>query len=170
MKNIFTLLLLSGVFYLSSCGNGANDPIPYVPPADTIKNGSYFSAWFLNDQFFIWDLKVNNVPVYNLHSSVIYNSTDSLWECRVFCTDFTKKQMDISFMAVGTSPTGTYTVVDNKSTLTDYSHGENKTYSIGIGSVVTLSQSSYPVKGLMNLTLNYNHNTVYANDTFKINN
>jgi hypothetical protein len=168
MKNILTLLLVSGVIYLSSCGNGANDPVPVVPIADSTTTGSYFSIWFQSDTFFIRDVSLNGIPAVTLRSSAIYNATDSMWECRVKLNDVGHTRINLDITATNTSPTGSYTVKDNSSTLTDFSHGENKTYSIGIGSVINLSQSSYPIIGQMSLTLYYNHTTTYANDTFKI--
>src|SRR5206468_4742002 len=76
MKHILTLLLVSGVIYLSSCGNGANDPIPVLPKADSASYGSYLSIWFQSDTFFIRDLTLNGIPAVTIHSSATYNATD----------------------------------------------------------------------------------------------
>lgn len=169
MKHIFTIFLISSVIYLSSCGNGANDPLPKTAVADSFSDGSYLSIWFLSDTFYIHDLTLNGVATVAMHASDIYNANDSMWQCHVQLIDAPRNQMALNVTAYGSSSTGIFTVTDNSSTLTDYSHGENKTYSIGIGSVISITSNQYPIKGTMNLTLNYNYTTTYANDSFKIN-
>ncbi len=171
MKNFFPLLLLVGVMYLSSCGNGANDPLPVAVPADSTTTGSYLTTWFLGDAFVINDLALNGVSKIQLHASDIYNATDSVWVCRVQLIDVFKDKMEMNITAQGSLSTGAFTVVDNTSTLTDYTHGQNKVYSVAPGSIINVTQSFYPIKGTMDLTLYYNHTTTYstsATDSFKI--
>jgi|GEM_PF-4680251 len=170
MRNIVTLLLVSGIVFICSCGNGANAPIPIVPPADSSSNGSYLNIWFQADHFIMKDLSLNGVSSIQVHATDIFNATDTFWEFHMQVVDQPKNQMELNLTARGNSPTGAFTVVDNSSTLTDYSHGENKVYAIAIGSVVTVTQNNYPIKGNMNLTLYYNHATTYANDSFQLNN
>ena len=169
MKNFFPLLLLLGALYLSSCSNGANDPLPKAVPADSTTTGSYITTWFKGDAFDIQDLALNGVAKIQLNASDIYDPTDSVWVCRIQVIDAFKNQMEMNLTAKGPSATGAFTVTDNSSTLTDFTNGQNLVYSIAIGSVVNVTQSFYPIKGNLNLTLYYNHTTTFttpATDSF----
>ena len=165
---------------MASCGNGSNDPLPVLPVADSTVLGSYLNINFspltpvnnpdatLGDVFLLQDLALNGVPNMAIHASTIYNNADSLWECHIQVSDATNTRMALDVKAIGSSPTGTYTVMDNSSTFTNYKHGENKNYLVVVGSQINITQSTYPIKGTMGLTLYYNHNTIAANDSFKI--
>jgi len=169
MKNIFTLLLVSGVLFLASCGNGANTPLPVLPVADTTTYGSYLWFTYANDTFSMHDYALNGIPVIAMHDTITYNTTDSMWECKILVTDARTQQMAMNITAESASDTGAYIVNSNSSTFTDYSEGANKTYSIAIGSVVEITHYTYPITGKMSLGLYYNHNTIYAIDSFGIN-
>ncbi len=173
MKNFFPLLLIIGVLFFSSCGNGSNDPLPVVSPADSSTTGSYVTTWFDGEGFVMKDLALNGVSKIQLHASDVYDATDSLWICKIELIDAFKNQLEMNLTAYGSSATGTFTVNDNSSTLTDYTNGKNQVYSVAQGSLINVTQSSYPIKGSLSLTLYYNHTTTYSSsstDSFQINN
>lgn len=119
------------------------------------------------------DLALNGVSKIQLHASDVYDATDSLWICKIELIDAFKNQLEMNLTAYGSSATGAFTVKDNSSTLTDYTNGKNQVYSVAQGSLINVTQSSYPIKGSLSLTLYYNHTTTYSNsstDTFQINN
>lgn len=173
MKRFATLLLLSGLVYLSSCGDGSNTPLPVAPSADTVSKGSLVQFTYTNDSglissFSINDLTIHNVAYYTLTATDVYNATDSLWHLKVEVADL--KRMQIAFMVelVNTSSTGIFTVNNNNSSFIDYTHGENNIYSVYAGSSIDITQSSYPIKGTMSLTLYKNHVTSTATGNFVI--
>ncbi len=173
MKRIVTFLMLTGIIYLSSCGNGNNDSLPVVPVADTMSKGGFIQLSYVNDSglissFSINDVTIRNVAYYSLFASDIYNATDSLWHCKIQLTDLKMQQLAFTVNLINTSSTGTFTVTTNNSGFIDYTHGENITYSIYAGSTVEITQSSYPIQGNFNLILYKNHVTYPATGSFKI--
>ena len=94
MKNFFPLLLIIGVLFFSSCGNGSNDPLPVVSPADSSTTGSYVTTWFDGEGFVMKDLALNGVSKIQLHASDVYDATDSLWICKIELIDAFKNQLE----------------------------------------------------------------------------
>jgi hypothetical protein len=172
MKRIFTLIMIAGVVYLSSCGNGANDKIAVIPAPDSTSKGSKFQISFGSETFFLNDYTLNKIPTVSLFASDIYNATDSMWHARIEVTDRTNKQisliLNVDNPIIGDTSVATFYVTKNTSTLSDYSNGENKTYAISVGSYVNITQATYPIKGDLFLTLYYNHDTLQATGNFLI--
>jgi hypothetical protein len=173
MKNFLTaMLLFTGVIYLSSCSNkhDATTNSLIVPPADSVSLNSLINLYFNNDTFAINDLTVKNLPIESLFASNTYNPADSTWITNIVLTDYTKTEVSLNLTAYrdSSSALGIYYVTTNSSTLTDYSTGANKTYSIMEGSILTLTQSTYPISGTLSLTLHYNSDTIGATGTFVI--
>lgn len=173
MKNFFTsLLLLSGVLYLSSCSNkvdGTTNSL-IIPPEDSVTVNSTIILYYNNDTFVIHDLTVKNLPIESFFASDPYNPTDSIWTTTIVLTDYLKKQISLNLTANrdSSSALGIYYVTTNSSTLTDYTNGENRVYSIMEGSYLTITASNYPITGTMALTLRYNNDTIPATGTFSI--
>lgn len=174
MKNILTLLVISAVIFLASCGNGGNDSnIHTTPIPDSSSKGGFIAISFTNDSsvtegFNIYDLMKNNWAVYALYASVVYNHTDSLWHCSVQLADQKSQQLGIIFNGTGASSIGDYFVTTNTCTVIDYSHGQNTTYTIAPGSSVNITQASFPIEGTINFVLYRNHFSTTATGNFKI--
>ena len=176
MGRIATLLLLTGVLYLSSCtNNSTNTNLNIVPSVDSVSKGSYVNVTFtpgFPKYFYLNDLIVSNSPVIS-ESAIINNiAPDSFWSFALVLTDHKAKTISINLSAYN----GTTTLIDtfyyvntNGSTLTDYSGGANQTYSISIGSwvYITHSDPSY-MTGKLHLNLYYDHDTTLAYGDFKI--
>jgi hypothetical protein len=172
MKRFFTFIILAGIIYLSSCGNGANSTVAVLPLPDSTTKGSKFQVSFGSQSFLINDYNVNQIPQFVLFASDVYNATDSMWHARIQVTDRTNKNISMNLnldnpIISGTS-TGSFFVTKNTSTFTDYSNGDNKVYTVAIGSSVDITQSSYPIEGILYLTLYHNHDTINATGNFHI--
>ncbi|MCD6013696.1 MAG: hypothetical protein K0Q79_3558 [Flavipsychrobacter sp.] len=174
MKRIFALLLISGIVYLSSCGDGGNDPLPPVVKPDSTSKGDTFIVNYASlsgtpRNFLIVDYVKNNSPYYEMYASVIYNATDSLWHCRIQLIDNKMKKLSLKLALTNTSPTGTFTIPDNTSTFIDYTEGSNATYEVSMsGSSVNITHATYPIQGTYTLTLYRNFKTYTAYGQFKI--
>jgi hypothetical protein len=176
MKSIVTIiLLLAGILCLSSCSNKDTKTINYthVPSADSVSKGSTLTiALGTIDTFTLTDLTVTATPIEFLYASDIFNVNDSFWMATILVTDYRLKQIALNLNATNTNPnhidTGYYYVTTNNSTLTDYSKGENKTYTVTIGSWLHITRSYSPVIGTMSLNLYYNHATITATGNFSI--
>ncbi len=174
MKRILALLLLSGIVYLSSCGDGGNDPLPTVVKPDSTSKGdtmviNYTGMFSGSKNFTILDYVKNNSPYYEMYASVVYNKTDSLWHCKLQLIDNKLKKCAMKLSLVGPTQTGTFSIPDNTSTFIDYTDGTNTTYEISqTGSNVNIIQATYPIRGTFNLILYRNYNTYNANGSFKI--
>jgi hypothetical protein len=177
MKSIFTIILLSlaGIFCLSSCSNKDAKTNSYilVPSTDSVSKGSTMFITFGVDSFNLTDLVVSGTPVEYLYASDTFNVNDSFWMGRILVTDYQLKQISLNLSVSNTTnsyytDTGYYYVTANNSTLTDYSKGENKTYTILAGSYIHITRSYSPVTGTMNLNLYYNHTTGTATGNFRI--
>jgi hypothetical protein len=175
MGRIATLLLLTGVLYLSSCSNNNTTTSLYVVPSvDSVTKGSYVNVTFtsLPKHFYLNDMIVSNSPVIS-ETAVINNiAPDSLWSLALIITDHKAKTISINLSAFDSTTTLVdtfYYVMGNGSTLTDFSGGTNLTYSISIGSwiYVTHSDPSY-MTGKLHLNLYYDHDTTLAYGDFKI--
>jgi len=178
MRNIFTFLLLAGVIYFSSCNSGGNSTtkaLQVFPSTDTVTKGSYIQLSWTNlsgvtESYYITDLSVNNSPLYEIGSTVTENA-DSTWASKIILKDFTKKQIALNLSMENPTLTnsGTYSVLNNSSTLTDYSLGQNKTYSISQGSYALYNTVGGTfIQGTLNLNLVYNFQSVNATGSFLI--
>jgi hypothetical protein len=175
MKNIFTLILLANILYLSSCtsSGGNNSTLIVTPVVDSQSKGGNVQVSFTNDSsvtesFFINDYTLNSKPGYSIYAAVTYNHTDSLWHLNLQSIDQKLSRMAITFTGTDTSALGTFTSTTSTSTLTDYTNGHTTTYSILVGSTVTITQSSYPIEGSFTFKLSRNYFTTIATGTFKI--
>lgn len=175
MKNIFTLLLAFGVLYLSSCtsSGGNNSTLIVTPVVDSQSKGGNINVSFTNDSsqyetFFINDYTLDGRPGYSLFATVAYNHTDSLWHVNLQSIDPKFNRVAIIFTGTNTSALGTFTSNASICTMTDFTAGHTTTYSILVGSTVTITQSSYPIQGSFTFHLSYNYFTSFATGTFKI--
>ena len=164
MRKIFALLLLAGIFYLSSCGNGANNSAPLTVVADSTSNGdsiqfTFTNSSFVTENFMIIDYTLHNVPVYQLFGSDIYSYSDSMWHLKLQLIDQKLQQMSLTLTMTGSAQTGNFYVTDNSSSFVDYTHGDNATYLVAPGSMANVTSGSYPLRGTLNLTLYRNHKT-----------
>lgn len=176
MNRFFTLTLLAGVLCLSSCNSKSDNLTPV--PQDSVSNQSYVSLTFGGKNFYIQDLSVNNSPVYTIQSSSIAtDQADTLWDADLVETDHKSTQISISLRAfhdsvgitMDSSGRGVYHVRDNNSTVTDFSTGQNKVYTVLPGSTMTiLALGNYYITGWLNLNLKYNFDTLSAAGTFKV--
>jgi len=171
MKSTFILAILCGIIALSSCSNGGNTPVPIPARADTVSKGDSLQFSFSTDTprtFNISDLVIRQSPVYAMTGSVYYNGTDSLFHVKIQVIDYKMQQMALYLEAANNALTGLFTVVKNSSTFTDYTRGQNLTYSVALGSTVNVTSASYPIRGSFNLYIYHNHDSIPASGTFKI--
>ncbi len=174
MKQIFTLLLLSGVIYLSSCGEGTNDRLPAVIRPDSTSKGDTLIFNYTNTagtakSFLIIDYVINNSPYYEMYSSIVYSKSDSLWHLKFQLIDNKLKKMALNLNLVGQNQTGTFYFPNNSSTFIDYSDEENTTYEVSnISSTVEIIQGTYPIRGTFALKLYRNFNVYNATGWFKV--
>lgn len=181
MKRIFALLLSVGMVYLSSCNNDTQDTnLLVVPAKDSVSKGSYFQIAFNDLQrpndsthaFLINDLILNNKAVYTLQASMVCRPPDSLFAISILITDHSSKQMAMKLYLEDSTKTmlGNYYLVNNQSTFTDYSRGENKNFAIALkGSVVNIThEASDCMTGTFTLQLYYDKQTTPATGSFKI--
>ena len=174
MRSIFTALLFAGIICLSSCStkDDASANVLVVPSSDSVTKNSDIKIVFSNtDSVEVHDLVVKNLPIETLFASNTYNPADSTNITRIVLTDNTSKLISLNLTVNNTSmtPLGTtYYVTSNSSTLTDFRAGENKTYAIGSGSNVIVTQAIYPISGTMSLNLHYNMTTIFVTGTFSI--
>lgn len=174
MKRLFTLLLISGIIYLSSCGDGGNDKLPAIVQPDSLSKGdslffNYASASGSAKSFVINDYSINNSPYYEMYASVTYNKTDSLWHCKLQLIDNKLKRFALKLSLVSPTQTGTFTFPDNSSTFIDYTEGDNTTYEVAqAGSSVNITQATYPIRGDISLVLYRNFKTMNGYGNFKI--
>jgi hypothetical protein len=179
MKNfLIAMLLFTGVTYLSSCSykvDGTTNSL-IVPPADSVSINSNVVTYYNNDTFNIHDLTVKNLPIESISASNTYNPADSIWATTIVLTDYTKTEISLNLTAYRDSanPVGIYVVNTNSSTFTDFSTGQNRTYSVMEwqpttmkGSSITLTQT-HPITGTFSLLLLYNNDTIPATGTFLI--
>lgn len=174
MKRIFAFLLISGIVYLSSCGDGGNDPLPAVVKPDSTSKGdtfiiNYGSLSGASRNFLIVDYVKNNSPYYEMYASVIYSKTDSMWHCKIQLIDNKLKKCALKLSLISNNQTGTYTIPDNTSTFIDYTEGSNATYEVAMaGSTVDIIQATYPIRGTFNLMLYRNFVTYNTYGSFKM--
>lgn len=176
MKNIFTLIMVLGILHLSSCysvSGGNNNTVIPTPVVDSQSKGGNIQVTFINDSsvtenFFINDYTLNGKPGYSIYATVAYNHTDSLWHLNIQAIDQEVSRIAMIFNGTSTTATGTYTNTSNTSTLTDYTNGHVVTYSILVGSTVTITQSSYPVQGTFGFNLSHNYFTTQATGSFNV--
>ena len=177
MKSVFTIILLSlaGVFCLSSCSNKDSKTKSYVlvPSADSVTKGSTMFITFGVDSFNLTDLTVSGTPVEYMYASDTFNVNDSIWMARLLITDYQLKNIALNLYLTNTVnlynvDTGYYYVTANNSTLTDYTNGATKTYTVLLGSWVHIVRSYSPVTGTMHLSLYYNHTNGLATGNFSI--
>lgn len=168
MKSSFILLMMAGLIYFSSCNN-KNDNLN-APPVDSVSKGSYLQLQFDTKSFYFNDLILNSTPVYGLSAGTVSTDQfDTSFIGSILLKDFTSKQMALDLSGVHDSATGVFVVKNNASTLTDYSSGQNRKYSIGVGSVFKITVSgTYYTEGTMSLQLRYNYDTTRATGSFKI--
>ncbi len=77
--------------------------------------------------------------------------------------------MNLSIVNIYKSDTGHFKVVNNESTFTDYTRGENKTFSIAVGSDVYITHNAADcITGTLSLSLYYDHVATPATGNFKI--
>jgi len=180
MKNFLTaILIFTGVVYLSSCSNrdSTTTNALIVPPQDSISAGSIVTLYFNNDTFVTTDLAVKTIPIEAISASNVYNPSDSTWITTVVLTDYTRTKTSLNLTAYrdSSSPVGIYYFTTNTSTLTDFSTGANRPYSVMDGtfggyyrSSLTITNASYPISGTLSLMLHYNSDTINATGTFMI--
>jgi hypothetical protein len=171
MKRILTIALLAGMTGLFSCSNNSKNDNLTPPVEDTVSKGSYLKLSFNSKDFNITDISVNNSPLYTLTSTTIPTDMyDTLWSLNVVGKDFKMKQISLNLTASNHTDTGTYAVLTNGSTLSDFTTGQNKNYTIVTGSTVHISSTNGGyVAGELNLNLRYNYDSAtFATGTFKI--
>jgi hypothetical protein len=168
MKYLLSALLICSVAYLSSC-NSKDDSAKMLYPVagDTTTNGSTASMSYNTSSFNLYALSVNNSPLVAMSAS-IKAATDTTYNAQIVITDYTKTQFGLNLSCLNSSSSGTFYVVDNSSTFTDYTNAQNVTYQVAIGSTVTITQSSYPITGTYNLNLYRNHTAYTATGGFSI--
>ncbi len=174
MKSILTLLLVAGTLYLSSCTK-TDTPVtnvPLTPKADSVTKGGFFQISFNGESYMIHDLVVQRVPVYSLYAfTMASNQQDTLYIAQIQLTDHQAKTISVDltlYNNTSDASIGTYLVTTNNCTLTDYSEGQNRTYSVSLGSSVTLTNTDYTTEGTLSLNLYYNHVNYPATGSFKI--
>jgi hypothetical protein len=176
MKRIFALLLVSGIVYLTSCKDSANPNLLVTPAQDSISKGSYFKINYssspgVSDSFNISDLILNNQVVISMTANTNLVLPDSFYSAKILITDHRSQKMSLSlYVFDSTTYRDTlYYRIDNSSTFTDYSKGENKNYSVATGSYVKISHDGADcVTGTFMLNLYYNHLVSPATGSFKI--
>ena len=174
MKNIFALMLIFCTLYLSSCYNssgGNNNTLIPTPVVDSQSKGGNIQLAYTNDSsiyesFTINDYTLNSMPGYSIYVTVAYNHTDSLWHLNLQTIDPKLNRMAIIFSGTSTTAIGTYTNTTNTCTLTDYTSGHTTTYAIVVGSNVSITQSSYPIKGNFNFNVRHDYFTSVATGSF----
>ena len=166
MKYIFTILSLSVLACFSSCDKGTTNLFA-VTPGDTTTKGSSIELSFNSKTVGVTDYSINGSPFITISASIL-QANDVTWDNKIVVTDYKLNQFGLNLSSVNSTSSGTYTVTDNSSTFTDDSSGIHKTYSIGVGSTVTITQANYPIEGTMNLNLYYNHVLTPATGSFKI--
>ena len=179
MKRIFALMLI-GIAYLSSCNkDNQNTNLLAEPQMDSVSKGSYFQIKFKDMQhpndsmesFYINDLILNNQAIFTIIGKTVVTPPDSLYTARIQITDhkLQKMSLDLSLFDSSKVLVGDYKVFNNQSTFTDYTRGENKTYSIGVGSIVSIAHDGADcITGTFTLNLYYNHVFSPATGSFKI--
>lgn len=169
MRRIFTVVMLAGLCYLSACSEDGTSVTP-MSTNDTVSKGGYMQIAFGTKSFLLEDLVVNNSPVHTLYASLLSSPPDNYFTARIIAKDEKSKTVTLNLTLKNSStvPTGVYQVVENNSTLSDYSSGQNRNYAISVGSYIDITSSSYPIKGTLHLNLYYNHQTIPATGDFKI--
>ena len=173
MKNFLAIILLFiTVINFSSCdkNSDATTSSIIVPPVDSVSLNSTITLYYRNDTFIVHDLAVKNVPIEVLTGSTMYNSSDSIWQVTILLTDKTNTEISMNLTAYNatSNAVGTYYVTTNSSTFTDYTTGQNRTYSVMEGSYITITQLTNPLTGTLGLTLHYNNDTLPATGSFGI--
>ena len=173
-------MLIAGLVYLSSCNNkSANTNLLITPTMDSVSKGSYFIISYADKQhptdtvekFALNDLILNNQAVISMTTTTVCRPPDSLYYATVQITDYKYKKIALNLSVFDSSrhDTGYYKVVNNNSTFTDYSRGENKNFSIGLGSYIHVTHNgSDCMTGTFSFDLYYNHTTTNATGSFKI--
>lgn len=173
MRAIFTALMLTCVCYLSSCSSNDNNNTVTLPTAaDSTTNTSYMQLSFAGKTFTVRDLKVRHQPIHSLFADVMASDVnDTLFIGQLQLTDHESKILNVNMTIYNNSSmssVGTYYVTTNTSTVTDFTEGANKTYAVGVGSTVEITNTSISVDGTMNLDLYFNYNHYPATGTFTI--
>lgn len=146
---------------------------------DTVSKGSYFKITFKDMQhpndtaesFTINDLIVNNKSIFTLYGKTVVTPPDSLYTAKIMITDHKSEKISMNLFLFDSTKVliGEYKVPNNLSTLTDYTRGENKTYTIAVGSIVNITHDGADcVTGTFTLNLYYDHVTSPATGSFKI--
>src|SRR4051794_7350872 len=102
MKRFYTLILIVGLAYLSSCSNNSNTVV--TPKADSASNGSYISIDLHPDTvhaFLLYDYTLNKTPVYAIYGSksVVYNLTDTEYVMKIQLTDYKSSKIALNLTA-----------------------------------------------------------------------
>ncbi len=116
----------------------------------------YFSP---TDSLLITDLAVKGLPIEALTATNTFDPSDTTYNTKLILSDSRSKLISLILNTKNSSPdplSTTYTVKQSTSTLTDYRTGENKTYAISEGSSVTITSTTYPIAGTMDLIIRYN--------------
>jgi hypothetical protein len=137
-----------------------------------VSKGSYVHLHFRYREFFLHDLIVSNSPVITTSARVSNVAPDSFWSAAVIVTDHTSKTMSLNLSVFNSTiyMDSTYYVLNNGSTLTDFTAGQNRTWSVSLANswiFITHADANY-VTGKVNLNLYYDHDTTLAYGDFKI--
>ena len=174
---VASLIACSVALGLSSCTKTSTPVtnLPVVPSSDSVSNGSYLQIYFGSKSFYVKDLAVAKSVVHSLYIKTAASDASNMkFIGQMQVTDHLRKMVSINITATNdTSLSGTgigqYTLVTNTSTLTDYSDGENKTYSIMIpDSYFTVDSIGLYYEGSFYFNMNYNNQGVGAYGTYKI--
>src|SRR6185295_8391453 len=100
---------------------------------------------FGSRSFMIYDLVVRNSPVHTLGASInATDQNDTLWIAQIQLEDHLYKTISMNMTGYNNTSNaaiGTYVIRDNSSTLSDYSDGQNRIYSISIGSTFNITNN-----------------------------
>jgi hypothetical protein len=173
MLRILAILMVICAFYLSSCTTTQNtNLIPPATKADSVTKKGFMQVSFGTRSFMIYDLTVRNSPVHTMTAGTMAtDQNDTLWIAQIQIEDHLYKTISMTMTGYNNTSNaaiGTYMVRDNSSTLSDYSDGQNRIYSISIGSTFDITNTGFTTEGTLSLNLYYNHTYFPATGTFKI--
>lgn len=169
MKRLLSLLLIFGAIYAASCNKDDSPTVVVIPKEDSVTRNSSFNVKFDTTSVFIRDLAVQNSPIYSI-TCRLDSVSPTRYYLNLVVTDHKKNLVTTTIRAFNNTsdPLGDYFVTEPNSTLTDYTKGENKTYSIAIGSKISITNPFYPLTGTFAINLYYNHKTIPATGAFKV--